>query len=284
MPVASGRKSLRVHHPSSLSHRSSFPATNSSFIVLLVLMSYVPARAQDGNRFVRWTFQDGLNLIAHKTPTMLLLGAGGAVIIAGGAQVDKDISEEVQKQFDGHEFYLSAANALGTPPAVLGPVALFGLSTAIGNRRLQDAAFTSLEAIAYAGTTTLVAKEVIGRYRPADSESAKKFDPFSGNTSTPSGHATIVFAMFTPFVYYYPHPATYALFAVGVTTDLARIALNRHWSSDVVVGSGIGFLMARYLSRRHLSEAAVSSAVSITPLISPNAAGVHLTLALNRPQ
>lgn len=254
-----------------------------TFLFVLILCRVAPAQ-EGGARFVRWMYQDAGHLIAHETPNMLLIGAGGAVIVVGGAQFDDDISEEVRKHFDGHETLISAANALGTPPAVLGPLALFGVSSAIGDRRLQDATFTSLEAIAYAGTITRIAKEVIGRYRPADIHGAKKFDPFSGNTSCPSGHATIVFAMLTPMVYYYPHPATYALFGVGLTTDLARIALNRHWFSDVVVGSGLGFLMARYLSKRHLSQSPVDSPLSVAPLLSPDAAGVRVTLTLNRPR
>jgi len=211
-----------------------------------------------------------------------LLGAGGAAFVALAAQVDEDGRDGIQDIFSGEEVYLDVTNELGTPLVLGGPIALFAVSVAARNHRLADAAFTTTESILYASTVALVVKNAVGRSRPEEDEGARQFDPWSGNTSMPSGHATIAFALLTPWVYYYPHPATYALFALGLGTAVSRVALDRHWPSDVVIGGGIGFLMARYLSKRHLSETTRESTVSITPIVSPHLAGLNMRVKFGK--
>jgi membrane-associated phospholipid phosphatase len=46
-----------------------------------------------------------------------------------------------------------------------------------------------------AGITTPLLKYAVGRVRPSDGADADEFKPFSGNSSSPSGHATEAFAV-----------------------------------------------------------------------------------------
>lgn len=247
--------------------------------LLLALCITTSCAAQDASRFLRWSYEDGIHLVARHTPTMLLIGAGGAAVVVGGTEVDQDILDEVQSTWDGQEGYLKVVNEIGNPFILAAPVGLFGIGVGTGDTRLQDAAFTSFQSVIYAGGITRILKEFVGRSRPEAGQGPKEFDMFSGNTSMPSGHATIAFAVLTPWVYYYPHPATYGLLVLGAGTAVSRIALDRHWPTDVLAGGAIGFLMGRYLAKRHLSDTA-GSAFSVTPLLSPNRIGLHVTATL----
>jgi hypothetical protein len=134
------------------------------------------------------------------------------------------------------------------------PVVAFGVAALADDEKMKDASFTSFQAILYAGAITRVLKETAGRSRPETGDAPQRFKPFSGNSSVPSGHATIAFALLTPWVHYYDHPASYALYGLAAGTAVSRIVRDKHWPTDVVTGGAIGFLMARYLSNRHLDE------------------------------
>ncbi|HLW07688.1 MAG TPA: phosphatase PAP2 family protein, partial [Marinilabiliaceae bacterium] len=56
--------------------------------------------------------------------------------------------------------------------------------------------------------------------------------------SLPSGHASLAFAVFTPFAENYSR----WLYAIPISVAFGRVYQNKHWFSDVVVGSSIGFI------------------------------------------
>ena len=187
--------------------------------------------------------------------------------------------EEVQEGYRGPlASYLNVTNELGGPritPAVAG---LFAVSLVAGNQRFQDAAFTSLQSLVYAGVLTGTLKGVFGRFRPEADGGAYRFDPWSGNASFPSGHTTAAFAVITPWVLYYPHVATYGLFAISTSTAVARVALDKHWPTDVLAGAAIGFFTARYLTQRHRGTSAEGPRLNVTPTIVGGGAGFTLRL------
>jgi hypothetical protein len=60
---------------------------------------------------------------------------------------------------------------------------------------IRDTGREALEAAVFAGIITNAFKEVFGRVRPYASDGQTIFEPFSGNKSFPSGHATTAFAV-----------------------------------------------------------------------------------------
>ena len=254
------------------------------YSLLIILLSSSPARAQETDRFIEWSYKDAGHLIEHEWSTMLLVGAGGAAFVAAGSYVDQPILNGVQSVIDRDNLIVKLTNELGGRYAIAAPIAIFAAATAAGDSKLQDAAFTSVQAIAYASALTSILKEAAGRHRPEEGAGARKFEPFSGRHSAPSGHATIAFALLTPWIYYYDHPATYALLTLGVGTSLSRIALDQHWPTDVITGGTIGFLMARFLSKRHLDEDAGDvEPVLMMPLVVTNVGGMRVTASLMAP-
>ena len=94
-------------------------------------------------------------------------------------------------------------------------------------------------------------KFISGRSRPEEGNGPYYFKPFSGRVSFPSSHAASAFAFLTPWILYYPNIFTYSLFVLPVGTGLARMAKKRHWASDVIAGSIIGFGISYLLSEWH---------------------------------
>ena len=67
----------------------------------------------------------------------------------------------------------------------------------------------------------------------------------SDNHSFPSGHTATAFMMATMLSKEYGHLSPWVSvgsYAVATTTGLMRIANNKHWLSDVMVGSGVGII------------------------------------------
>jgi len=156
-------------------------------------------------------------------------------------------------------------NAAGSPGVLITSVGMYGVGQAIGHSRLATIGAHATQAVILSGAVTTLVKIGAGRQRPfVEQGDSDDFSPGRGYreglTSFPSGHATAAFA-----------------FAAAVTEDLresnprlgrivgpllylgaasvgaARIYDNRHWTSDVVVGAGIGTFVGRALVR-HANE------------------------------
>ncbi len=230
--------------------------------LLLGLLSVPSASAQERTRFLRWAYQDA-----------------GALVLASLSPLDPGLLEEVQGGYAGGlATYLDATNELGGPRATVPVAVLFLVSLSTDDPRFQDAAFTSLQALLYAGAITAGLKILFGRFRPETDADAYRFAPFSGHRSLPSGHTSAAFAIVTPWVLYYPNVATYGLFALSAGTAVARIALDKHWPTDVLAGGAIGLLTARWLTRRH--QGAGAERLSLTPAVGPGAVSLTLRLRL----
>ena len=235
-----------------------------------------PSSSPDPVRFVLWTGGDvkafGRGFFSMRT-LYVAAGVGGTVFLLSGQ--DADLTQGAIDLAEGAGTRpRRILNEVGNVDAVRPMALIFFLGTLTsGNERLQDAAFTSLEAIIISNLITNTLKAVVGRARPFQEEGASSFKPFSGNTSFPSGHATTVFAFTTPWLLYYHNAPTIALFALGAGTAFTRMADNVHWFSDVLIGTAIGFTTGYWLSKRHQRE---STRVSVTPVVGNQQTGLFV--------
>ena len=171
---------------------------------------------------------------------------------------------------------LDIANYLGDPVAVLASTAIFGLTLLTPASKLQDAAYTSLQASVYAGLMTYSLKFALGRARPETDLGAYNFEPFAGDhTSFPSGHTTTAFALLSTWVFYYPSVWTYGLFGVSTATGLARMVRRKHWLTDILGGAGIGTSTAYWLVRKHKG---LSGGVAVVPILAPGLFAVSVSI------
>ncbi len=136
---------------------------------------------------------------------------------------------------------------------------LAGLITALyisgeisDNNSLRKTALLSLESWLTTGVIVTSLKFVTGRARPWTGESSHTFHPFSltsGFHSFPSGHASSAFAVAT-VVANQSKRAYIDILAYSLATLVAvsRLHIDKHWASDVLVGSSIGYFVAKKIS------------------------------------
>lgn len=225
-----------------------------------------PYRETDRARFLRWAYQD-LGALGQEitTPRFAVYTAGALGYTLGAAWADDDILLEVEGFKQDSKAATDILDTLDDfgGPAINYPVfGLAAVSLVTNNTKFQDAAMTSLQTLVYAGLTGYALKGIIGRARPefgedvgdpyAFFETTGK-NPFSdeGNSSYPSGHAISSFGIITAWVVYYPSPLTYALYLIPTGTVINRLAVRKHWPTDIVVGAALGIGMGRFLARRH---------------------------------
>lgn len=98
-------------------------------------------------------------------------------------------------------------------------------------------------------------KLIAGRDRPLEGNQQGNF--FSGGQSFPSEHSTAAFSIATVVAHEYPGPLTKLLAYGGAGVIAAsRISARQHWTSDVLVGSALGWLVGEQVSHAHIREAA----------------------------
>jgi membrane-associated phospholipid phosphatase len=77
------------------------------------------------------------------------------------------------------------------------------------------------------------------------------FKPFSGNDAFPSGHATLAFALATSLSDEIHNPWVSVILYTGAAgTAWSRLNDQRHWLSDVLMGSAIGITGAKVIGGR----------------------------------
>jgi membrane-associated phospholipid phosphatase len=118
------------------------------------------------------------------------------------------------------------------------------------NEEQRETGLLSGEAAIDAFLDTTAIKYATGRDRPFTGDGRGRF--FQGGTSFPSQHATVSWAIASVIAHEYPGPMT-KLLAYGVAggVSAARIAGQKHFASDALVGSALGWYMGRQVFRAH---------------------------------
>ena len=253
-------------------------------VVLMALFLMTGVIAQDnssGKRFSQWLLKDPGYFVKDFTASHFLVIGMTGFGLAAVSNFDELNSTYVQNRYYDSK-YLRNVNEFGTLRIVApSSAALFGLTLLTDNQKLQDAAFTSFQAVINTAITVNISKFMFARSRPNEDDGAYDFDFFHpGETSFPSGHASTAFALFTPWVAYYPNIFTYSLLAIPLSTSIARIADGKHWLTDVTAGALIGSYWGIYLARRHKGLERAGK-VNLTPTImGDNGGGISISVKL----
>ena len=199
-------------------------------LLIILLLSCTCALAQPLTSADSLPVRKPLNLRQFYAPASLIIGG----ILANGHS-EESLKNEVAESRNRHipHFHTKIDNYLQFSPLVVAyGLDAFGVhsKTDILNR---TAILIKGEAMAL--TTTTILKSATHTLRP-DGSSYNSF---------PSGHTTQVFAAATflneEYKDRYPW-MPYASYTVASSVGLLRIANNRHYISDVLVGAGIGYL------------------------------------------
>ena len=136
---------------------------------------------------------------------------------------------------------------VATPALELGMVALTSIQLPDKSwARLIDDVIPILETEAFAETVNQITKFSVARARPFVHFTNAPFD-YDNNVSFFSGHTTLVFAV-TVSAGYVAHTRNYAVepyiwasgLTLAATTGYLRIAADKHYLSDVLVGAAVG--------------------------------------------
>ena len=136
------------------------------------------------------------------------------------------------------------------------------------NNRLANTALVSSQAYITSGAIMTVLKLLSGRtrpsYYPAGVEAEPRFlGPFhkslndangsNENSSFPSGHSTVAFAVATVFATEYKDKPLVPLVAYTAASliSMSRITENKHWITDVVTGTAIGYLSGKLVVKNY---------------------------------
>ena len=142
---------------------------------------------------------------------------------------------------------------------VLGATAFAALDR--DDPRLSQTAVSSLQASAIGLGISLGGKYAIGRARPDLGLGKKDFSASRSDSSFPSDLTTVAWAAVTPFAKEYDVPL---LYGVAALANIGRVAERRHWFSDTVAGSFIGYGVGSLMWTLNKERAKGDPRVSVT--------------------
>jgi|ERR1051326_22715 hypothetical protein len=148
--------------------------------------------------------------------------------------------------------YISDLGSTYSLAAVAGSFYLFGRKT--HNDRARETGLLSAEAMIDSLIVEGVLKGVTQRGRPLDGRERSEF--FDGGSSFPSGHATETWTVATVIAneYHDRRAVQFAAYGVATAVSVARFTGHKHYLSDVVAGSALGWGIGRYVYHaRHRS-------------------------------
>jgi membrane-associated phospholipid phosphatase len=142
---------------------------------------------------------------------------------------------------------LGAASLVGTAGAFY----FWGRSTHHDHAR--EAGLLSGEALANSVLVSSLVKVATGRDRPFDGNGQGRFG--HGGTSFPSDHAAAAWSIATVLAHEYPGPLTKLLaYGTASAVSVSRVTGRKHFTSDVFIGSALGWYLGRQVYRAHHSR------------------------------
>ncbi len=114
-------------------------------------------------------------------------------------------------------------------------------------------AWKTIDSMVATAITTSVMKEIFTRKRPSQSTNPNDFFAGPGYQSFPSGEAAMMAAAVAPAIAMYgdSNPAVWGLLALPIYMSAARMEVNGHWLSDVLVASAIGGYVGTKMAARN---------------------------------
>jgi membrane-associated phospholipid phosphatase len=184
---------------------------------------------------IRWTDAEWLVPVAGITSGMILTDASFSHSVSN--------NPTTLKQFN--EIRTGSVAVLG---AASGGLYFWSLYTHDPHQR--ETGLLAGEAIFDTLALTEGVKFVAGRKRPYQGNGDGNF--FSGGSSFPSGHSAAAWAAAGILAHEYPGTLTKLLaYGLATTVSIASVGSKQHFPSDVVIGSGVGWLVSEYVYRAH---------------------------------
>jgi hypothetical protein len=134
----------------------------------------------------------------------------------------------------------------------------------------RESGLLALEALAHAQVVAFGVKQITNRGRPLDNDQKGGF--WKGGDSFPSAHAASTFSVAAVFAYEYRDHIAVPITAYTLASliSASRLSARRHWFSDIFVGGSTGFLLGRYVYKKHHDSKLPGSSVRRTDRLRPD--------------
>ncbi|MDQ8164699.1 MAG: phosphatase PAP2 family protein [Gemmatimonadota bacterium] len=203
----------------------------------------------------------------ERSDAYVLGGAAATSVLL--MRVDRSIGERVRgSSLQDNGFVggvMDIAGAAGDPGTVLVSAGLWIGGRIRDDRTQKLVGLRALESVIVSGALNGALKGIAGRARPDQSPTApsdwrigRGIGDRSEYQSFASGHTTAVFAFASAVDAEWarlspkrPRWVVPALYGLASLTAISRVYHDRHWASDVVMGSAIGFVGGRAVVRWH---------------------------------
>lgn len=233
------------------------------FLVFAISANCVNSQTKETNVFeiigndFKIAFDDGIGVFTSpfRFSESDWIKSGGTLAVTGAFMpFDKDIrkgfskghNEKKDKIADAGNLY---GNALA--PLVLG-AGIYTGGLIFKDEYIRVTGRMIIEAVTFSGIITDVSKVVIGRSRPYAEQGPYFYNMFTFNSesiSLPSGHSTVAFAVSSVLANRINNTyVSIGLYSISTLTALSRIYSDKHWASDVILGSAIGYFVGDYIS------------------------------------
>ena len=194
-----------------------------------------------------------------------------AVVITGLSFADKPVQQAVLRLRNRNTELNNVSRNVSNFGGVYEVFTLAGIGTyglIFKNNKLVNTTLLSTQAYITSGAIETVLKFLSGRTRPSyyppGVEARPRFlGPFHGslndangsneNSSFPSGHSTVAFAVATVFASEYKDKPIVPVIAYTTASliSISRITQNKHWVTDVVTGAAIGYLSGKMVVKNY---------------------------------
>ena len=204
----------------------------------------------DFNRFFK-TGKDVFVAPSNWGKTDWLIFSGTIAVTSGTFLADKHARIFSKTSFGDKLF--SIDNVFNVTIPVIGIAGIYGCGLIFDDPKIRNLGLQLVESYTYAGIVTTVIKSAVGRSRPYVGKGNMDWHPVKFNTdqtSFPSGHATLAFAVSSVMANYLDNIYWKAgWYTIASLVGTARIYHDKHWLSDVVIGSAIGYFIGDYVSQ-----------------------------------
>jgi membrane-associated phospholipid phosphatase len=137
---------------------------------------------------------------------------------------------------------------LYTPWAM--PGAFLALGKFTGNERMSDTGKKGFQAALYSEGVMQAMKLITARARPIDGGNGHFW---TGGDAFPSGHSMEAWALAKVVADEYSDKpiVKIGMYSFATAVSLSRITSQKHYPSDVLVGSAVGYLIGKFVMRDH---------------------------------
>jgi len=182
-------------------------------------------------------------LDASERKTLTRIGITSSLLFGTSFLMDEPIQNSIKNNRRNYlDDFSNYANYGGSKKLVLPLNAiLLGSGYLLNDENLKTTSWNAFKSIGTTALATELLKLSFSRARPYKQQGPYHFNPISWRNnsykSLPSGHTSLAFAFITPYAEEYSR----WLYAIPLSVAFSRVYKNDHWTSDVVLGSIIGF-------------------------------------------